>query len=88
MTAPKIKVYTSAFCGYCGRAKALLSRKGAVFSEIDISMDAAKRAEMVQRTGGRMSVPQVFIGDKHIGGFEELERLEREGRLDALLKSA
>lgn len=85
---PKIEVYTSTTCHYCTNAKSLLARKGAAFKEIDVTSDAAKRSEMVQRAGGRMTVPQIFIGDRHIGGFDDLARLDREGQLDILLASS
>lgn len=84
----KVEIYTSFFCGYCSRAKALLQKKQADYDEIDVMMDAAKRAEMVERTSGRTSVPQIFIDGLHIGGSDELHALEQEGRLDALLSSA
>jgi glutaredoxin 3 len=81
----KIRVYTSQICPYCARAKSLLKKKGAVFEEIDVTMDDAARKEMLSRSGGARTVPQIFIGDTHIGGCDELYALEREGRLDPLL---
>jgi glutaredoxin 3 len=83
---PKIEIYTKWTCGYCARAKALLEKKGAAFDEYDISMDPAKREEMIQRSGGRMTVPQIFFGDTHIGGSDDLAALESQGKLDALLQ--
>lgn len=85
---PKIEIYTSPFCGYCTRAKALLSRKGAGFEEIDVAMDASKRAEMMERSGGRQSVPQIFIGGTHVGGCDDLYALDAAGGLDPMLKPA
>lgn len=85
---PKVEIYTSMFCTYCNWAKKLLERKGVSFSEIDISMDVHKRDEMIERTGGRMSVPQIFVGATHVGGYEDLAALERAGKLDALLEGA
>ncbi len=81
----KVEIYTKFTCGYCARAKALLQRKSVAFEETDISMGGAKREEMVQRAGGRTTVPQIFIGDRYIGGFDDLAALERSGRLDAIL---
>lgn len=81
----KIEIYTKAFCPYCTRAKRLLDEKGAVFDEFDITMGGPKRQEMIQRAGGRSTVPQIFIDDRHIGGSDDLAALEREGRLDPLL---
>jgi glutaredoxin 3 len=79
-----VRVYTTATgCRYCQAAKQLLSRKGVAYEEIDVS-DDAKRAALVQRTG-RRTVPQIFIGDRHIGGFSELDALERAGTLDEML---
>ncbi|HJS21627.1 MAG TPA: glutaredoxin 3 [Steroidobacteraceae bacterium] len=77
-------MYTTGWCGYCQRARGLLERKGIAFREIDVD-DAAARTEMVTRSGKR-SVPQIFIGARHVGGFEELYALERSGELDQLLK--
>ena len=81
----KIEIYTKAFCPYCSRAKALLDGKQADYEEFDITMDAAKRKEMIQRAGGRSTVPQVFIDGKHIGGSDDLGALDRQGGLDPLL---
>ena len=81
----KVEVYTKAFCPYCTRAKALLDAKGADYEEIDITMGGPRRQEMIQRAGGRSTVPQVFIDDAHVGGSDDLAALERAGRLDTLL---
>ena len=80
-----IEIYTSPYCGYCHRAKQLLSRKGAAFTEIDVMTDGARRAEMTTRAQGRQTVPQIFIDGKHIGGCDELHALDRAGGLDPLL---
>ena len=80
----KIEIYTSPFCGYCARAKALLDSKGASYDEMDVMMDDKKRAEMRERTN-RTSVPQIFINGQHIGGSDELAALNSQGKLDALL---
>lgn len=85
---PAITIYTTPFCSYCLSAKSLLQRKGLAFTEIDVSRDMALRQAMAAKAGGRRSVPQVFIGDKHIGGNEELRALDYEGGLDALLVPA
>jgi len=85
---PKIVIYTTPSCGYCIRAKRLLNAKSAAFEEIDVSRDYRLRQEMVQKAGGRMTVPQIFIGDKHIGGCDELHDLEHAGQLDPLLNAA
>ena len=82
---PKITIYTTPFCPYCYRAKRLLEGKGAAFDEIDVSMDADARKTMLARAGGRTSVPQIFIGERHIGGSDELHALDRAGGLDPLL---
>ena len=81
----KVEVYTKAFCPYCTRAKALLDAKGADYEEIDITMGGPRRHEMIDRAGGRSTVPQVFIDGAHVGGSDDLAALERAGRLDALL---
>lgn len=82
-----IEIYTSPFCGYCSRAKALLTKKGATFDEIDIARDDARRNEMLARTGGRRTVPQIFIGTQHVGGCDDLYALDAAGKLDPMLKS-
>jgi glutaredoxin 3 len=80
----KIEIYTTMWCGYCARAKSLLEKKGAAYQETDVMEDAAKRAEMRQRSK-RTTVPQIFINGQHIGGSDELAALEQAGKLDALL---
>ncbi|MGB7256776.1 MAG: glutaredoxin 3 [Pseudolabrys sp.] len=82
---PPIEIYTTHYCPYCVAAKALLSRKGAAFTEIDVSRDWERREEMIKRAQGRMTVPQIFIGETHVGGSDDLHALERAGKLDALL---
>jgi len=81
----RIVVYSSPFCGYCSAAKRLLTTKGAAFTEIDVMFDAERKLEMIQRSGGRRTVPQIFIDDTHIGGFEDLRSLDKAGKLDPLL---
>lgn len=83
--APAITVYSKFTCPYCARAKALLSSKGVTFDDIDITMDKAKREEMLARANGGTTVPQIFIGETHVGGSDDLAALERAGKLDALL---
>ena len=82
---PKILIYTTRYCSYCHRAKRLLTQKGASFEEIDVTGDRAARAELRAKAGGRTTVPQIWIGDLHVGGSAELSALERDGKLDALL---
>jgi len=79
-----VTIYTTAWCPYCHRAKALLTQKGVAFNEIDVTMDAKTREEMA-RKAGRTSVPQIWIGEAHVGGSDDLHALERAGKLDALL---
>lgn len=81
----KIEIYTKAFCPYCSRAMRLLGQKGVEPVEYDISYGGPRREEMIQRAGGRTTVPQVFIDGRHIGGSDDLAALERAGKLDALL---
>jgi len=83
----KVEIYTKFTCGFCFRAKALLESKNVSFEETDITMGGSKREEMIQRSGGRMTVPQIFIDDLHIGGSDELSALDQTGKLDALLAS-
>lgn len=80
-----VELYTSPLCGYCHAAKRLLTDKGVGFSEIDLSRAPERRAEMVQRAGGRRTVPQIFVGETHVGGFDDLYALDRAGKLDPLL---
>ena len=82
-----VQIYTTRYCPYCVAAKALLKRKGAAYNEIDVGGSLERREEMVQRTNGRMTVPQIFIGAMHVGGNDDLQALERAGKLDALLAS-
>ena len=82
---PRITVYSGPNCPYCDRAKALLKKKGAAFEDINVRADPAKLAEMMQKSGGRKSVPQIFINDVHIGGSDELHDLDAKGGLDGLL---
>ena len=84
----QIEIYTTRFCSYCLAAKRLLSRKGAEFTEIDVSGDPKGRDDMVVRANGRMTVPQVFIGATHVGGYDDLYALDRAGKLDPLLGSS
>lgn len=83
---PKIVIYSTGSCPYCVNAKQLLTQKGLKYTEIDIGSDTAKRDEMVKLAGGQRSVPQIFINDKHIGGFDALSALNASGKLDDLLK--
>ncbi|APE28797.1 glutaredoxin 3 [Aurantiacibacter gangjinensis] len=85
MSTPKVEIYTKAWCGFCTRAKRLLDSKGVEYTEYDITMDGAKRDEMVSRKPDARTVPQIFIDDKAVGGSDDLAALEREGRLDAML---
>ena len=80
-----VRIYTTPICPYCVRAKSLLKRKGIEAEEVDVFMDMDARAEMESRTGGARTVPQIFIGDFHVGGCDELYALEKAGKLDPLL---
>ncbi len=82
---PPVTIYTKPFCPYCARAESLLGSKGVKYDEIVASMDPAKKAEMIQRSNGRTTYPQVFIGDRHVGGSDDLAALDRSGDLDRLL---
>ncbi len=84
MSAPAVVMYTTGWCPYCERARRLLKAKGASFSEIDVESAPEKRAEMQSRSG-RRTVPQIFIGERHVGGSDDLAALESAGKLDALL---
>ena len=83
-----VVIYSSMLCPYCWRAKSLLKDKGVAFEEIDVLAKPARRPEMVERAGGRTSVPQIFIDGRHIGGSDELVALDRSGELDRLLGGA
>lgn len=80
-----VTVYTKMFCPYCDRALALLAQKGVAVTEIKAGFDAAKKAEMIQRSGGHQTFPQIFIGEKHVGGCDDLHALDAKGGLDPLL---
>jgi glutaredoxin 3 len=82
---PEIEIYTTRYCPYCVAAKRLLSHKGVTFTEIDVSGDQVARSKMVVRANGRMTVPQIFIGATHIGGYDDLYALDQAGKLDPLL---
>lgn len=81
----KVQVYTTTYCPFCTRAKMLLNNKGVAFEEIDVTEDDALRQKMVELSGGRRTVPEIFINDKIVGGYDELRTLEMKGELDALL---
>ena len=81
----KIEIYVQDFCGFCARAKALLERKGVAFEEIYAPNGSAARAEATSRSGGRTTVPQIFIDGQAVGGSDDLQALDRAGKLDALL---
>ena len=81
----RVEIYTTPTCPYCLAAKRLLTRKGVVFEETDVAADPALRQAMIQRAGGRRTVPQIFIGGQHVGGSDDLHALDHQGRLDALL---
>lgn len=83
-----IDIYTTGLCPYCYRAKKLLDDKGAAYAEIDVMFTAGKRDEMIKRSGGRRTVPQIFIGDMHVGGYDDLAAMESAGKLDPLLQGA
>jgi len=82
----RVKIYTTPICPYCVRAKTLLEKKGAAFEEVDVFCDGDARAEMKTKSGGRCTVPQIFIGETHVGGCDDLYELERSGELDPLLE--
>lgn len=84
---PRIEIYTKAFCPYCWRAKALLEAKGVEFKEISVDWGGPDKETMVNRASGRTTVPQIFIGETHVGGCDDLMALERTGKLDALIEA-
>lgn len=81
----RVEIYTTPLCGYCHAAKRLLRQKGVDFVEHDLAAAPELRAEMLRRSGGRRTVPQIFVGDRHIGGCDDLHALDRDGGLDPLL---
>ena len=81
----EIIMYSTAWCGYCQRARNLFERKGAAVREIKIDEDANERDTMLRKSGGRRTVPQIFIGERHVGGYDDLVALDRSGELDKLL---
>jgi glutaredoxin 3 len=87
VTQPAVTVYTSGWCPYCQRAKGLLTQKNVVFSEINVEDDVKIREEMIARSN-RNTVPQIFIGDRHVGGCDDLFELDRSGELDRLIQGA
>ena len=84
---PEIVMYSSGWCPYCVRARALLERKGLAYREIKIDEDPAERDAMLARSGVRRTVPQIFVGDHHVGGFDELYALDKAGKLDELIST-
>ena len=82
---PEVRIYTTSYCVFCRRAKALLERRDAAYEEIDVSSDTAKRTWLVEASGGRRTVPVVFIGERCVGGYDELAELDRAGELEGLL---
>lgn len=84
---PTVEIYTSPLCGFCHAAKRLLSSKGVSFSEIDVLANPNRKPEMIQRANGGRTVPQIFIGDTHVGGCDDLYALDRAGKLDPLLQA-
>jgi glutaredoxin 3 len=84
---PDVTIYTKNWCPYCAAAKKLLEEKGAAFTEIDIEAKPEKRAEMIQKAGGRSTVPQIFIGNRHVGGCDDLYAMDDRGQLEPLLEA-
>ncbi len=83
---PPVVIYTRPFCSYCSRALSVLQKKGVAYTEIgDAAHDAVKKRDMMQKAGGRSTFPQIFIGEKHVGGCDEMMALDRSGQLDKLL---
>jgi glutaredoxin 3 len=88
MRMKTVEIYTTRYCPYCHAAKRLLSKKRVEFTEFDVSGDRQARSKMTERAHGRMTVPQIFIGSLHVGGYDDLSALDRAGKLDALLAEA
>lgn len=85
---PDIVMYSTGWCPYCDRARALLARKGLTFREIKVDENPAEREAMLARSGGRRTVPQIFIGERHVGGFDDLYAIDKSGELDTLTDRA
>ncbi|AKO98668.1 MAG: glutaredoxin 3 [Marinovum algicola] len=85
---PRIEIYTSPLCGFCHAAKRLLDQKGVAYDEIDVLQNPDRKPEMIQRANGGRTVPQIFVGETHVGGCDDLFALERSGKLDPLLDAA
>jgi len=85
---PRVEIYTKTFCSYCWRAKSLLESKGVAYQEISVDFGGTPREQMIQRAHGRTTVPQIFIGERHIGGCDELLALDLKGQLDPLIAAA
>lgn len=83
-----VEIYTSPLCGFCHMAKRLLNSKGVEFTEINVLTNPSRKPEMIERAGGRRTVPQIFVGDTHVGGCDDLMELEQSGKLDPLLAGA
>ncbi|RYH04185.1 glutaredoxin 3 [Salipiger sp. IMCC34102] len=84
---PNVEIYTKPTCGFCHMAKRLLTSKGVSFQEISLADEPGRRDEMIERANGRRTVPQIFVGDTHVGGCDDLMALDRTGGLEALLRS-
>ncbi|MBN8227257.1 MULTISPECIES: glutaredoxin 3 [Corallococcus] len=82
-----VKIYTTTYCGFCVRAKDLLKRKGVAYEEVDVTGDDDARAKLVEMSNGQRTVPQIFIGDTHVGGYSDMAALDREGKLDPMLQA-
>ncbi len=85
VSAPKVTIYTTAYCPFCARAKRLLERKGVAYQEIDAEKDDGLRAWLAEKTG-QLTVPQIFVGERSLGGFSDIDALDRQGRLDPILR--
>ncbi|RKG89659.1 glutaredoxin 3 [Corallococcus terminator] len=82
-----VKIYTTTYCGFCVRAKDLLKRKGVDYTEVDVTGDDDARAKLVEMSGGQRTVPQIFIGETHVGGYSDLAELDRQKKLDPMLSA-
>ncbi|RYZ34811.1 MAG: glutaredoxin 3 [Myxococcaceae bacterium] len=82
-----VKIYTTTYCGYCVRAKDLLTRKGVKYTEVDVTSDDDARAKLVEMSNGQRTVPQIFIGETHVGGYSDLDRLDKQNKLLPMLQA-